>query len=42
MNADGRDELFMVGNDPYMYHSWESSPNGPFGGWSTLGPNTIF
>lgn len=42
MNSDGRDEIFMVGNDPYMYHCWESAPNGAYGGWSTLGPNTIF
>jgi hypothetical protein len=31
-NEDGRIELFALGDDSYLYHKWQTSPNGS---WST-------
>ncbi len=30
-NADGRLEIFIRGNWPYLYHRWQTAPNN---GWS--------
>lgn len=41
-NADGRQEAFMISDDPYgpVYHIWQTSPNGGWGDWYNLGGNT--
>jgi hypothetical protein len=39
-NADGRLELFMVGSDRRLYHTWQNSPsssNGWFTSWALIG-----
>jgi hypothetical protein len=35
-NQDGRLEVFGEGTDAALWHRWESSPNGPWGGWASL------
>jgi hypothetical protein len=39
-NVDGRLETFVTGSDGNLYHSWEGTPSGPFGGLSSLGAPT--
>jgi hypothetical protein len=36
-NADGRQELFVVGTDGQVWHSWQNTPNGFWSGWFALG-----
>jgi hypothetical protein len=36
-NADGRQELFGIGTDHAVYHSWQAWANGPWSGWASLG-----
>lgn len=36
-DADARLEAFARGADGAVWHAWQSSPNGPFGAWSSLG-----
>lgn len=31
--GDGRVELFHIGADDAIYHAWQRTPGGPFGGW---------
>jgi hypothetical protein len=31
--ADGRLELFVVGNDETLWHMWQTAPNGGWSGW---------
>ena len=35
-NADGRLEVFAAGFDGVVYHAWQTTPNGPWSGWSAL------
>ena len=40
LNADGRLEVFMIGSDRQLYHSWETaagSSSGWVGSWAPLG-----
>jgi hypothetical protein len=37
VNADGRLELFVLGGDKGAWHKWQSTPNGGWGEWSSLG-----
>lgn len=36
-NADGRLEVFAIGGDGNLWHSWQLSPNSGWGGWNSLG-----
>ena len=36
-NADGRREVFALGNDGAIYHNFETSLVGPWSGWYSLG-----
>jgi acylphosphatase len=36
-NADGRLEAFAVGTDNGLWHIWETTPNGGWSGWASLG-----
>ena len=36
-NADGRLEAVYVGGDGFVYHTWQSAPNGSWGGSPRLG-----
>jgi hypothetical protein len=36
-NDDGRVEIFHVGSNGAMYHSWQSRADGPFGPWVNRG-----
>lgn len=36
-NADGRQEVFMLGMDRALYHQWELTPGGAWSGWVSLG-----
>lgn len=36
-NCDGRLENFTVGSDSAVWHQWQTSPGGPWSGWSSLG-----
>jgi len=40
-NADGRLELFAVGEDGIIYHRWQDVPNGNWGDWNQLGGTSI-
>jgi hypothetical protein len=33
-NADGRQEVFVLGGDRALYHNWETSPGGAGSGWA--------
>lgn len=35
-NADGRQEVFVLGGDHALYHIWETTPGGAWSGWSSL------
>jgi hypothetical protein len=35
-NADGRQEVFVLGGDHSLYHIWEKTPGGAWSGWSSL------
>lgn len=35
-NADGRQEVFVLGGDHALYHLWETTPGGAWSGWSSL------
>jgi len=35
-NADGRQEVFVLGGDQAIYHRWETSPGGPWSDWASL------
>jgi hypothetical protein len=35
-NADGRLEVFLVGQNTQLYHNWQTSP-GNWSGWFSLG-----
>ncbi|MFT3701221.1 MAG: hypothetical protein QM802_02570 [Agriterribacter sp.] len=37
MNADGRMEFFALGGDKAVWHKWQSSANGGWGEWASLG-----
>ena len=32
-SADGRLQLFVVGNDERLWHTWQTAPNGGWSGW---------
>jgi len=34
-SADGRLELFVVGNDEALWHMWQTAPNGGWSGWKS-------
>ncbi len=36
-NADGRIEVFVRGTDAQLWHIWQTSPNGNWSGWASLG-----
>jgi hypothetical protein len=36
-NQDGRLELFAVGSDTAVWHTWQGSAGGAWGGWSSMG-----
>ena len=36
VNADGRLEVFAVGTDDSVVHSWQTAPGGSFSGWAAL------
>jgi hypothetical protein len=36
VNADGRLEVFAVGTDHSLAHSWQSTPGGSFSGWAAV------
>jgi hypothetical protein len=36
-NADGRQEIFVVGTDGQLWHSWQNNPNGFWSDWQPLG-----
>lgn len=36
-NADGRLEVFLLANDQKIWHIWQTSPNGGWSGWFSLG-----
>jgi len=36
-NADGRLEVFVVGQDNSLWHIWQTAPNNGWSGWGTLG-----
>lgn len=38
-NPDGRVELFHIGGGGKIFHSWQSTPGGGFGGWVDHGGN---
>jgi hypothetical protein len=35
-NADGRQEVFIIGGDRQLYHTWELTPGGNWSSWSPL------
>ena len=39
-NADGRLEVFLLGNDLNIWHIWQTAPNGTWSAWQTLGSPT--
>ena len=40
-NADGRLEIFARAPDNAVWHDWQDSPNGGWGGWNQLGGQTV-
>ena len=36
-NADGRQELFVVGLDRTVFHNYQVAPNSGWSGWASLG-----
>ncbi|MEW2401774.1 hypothetical protein [Streptomyces sp. NPDC046862] len=40
-NADGRLEVFARGTDGALWHTWQTRPNGGWGGWATLGGQVV-
>jgi hypothetical protein len=36
-NADGRQEIFAIGDDGALWQKWQKTPNGGWSNWSTLG-----
>jgi hypothetical protein len=40
-NADGRVEVFQIGLNGRIYHSWQSVPNGSYAGWVDRGGNWL-
>jgi hypothetical protein len=36
-NADGRLEVFQVGEDSALWHNWQTTPGGGWNGWNSLG-----
>ncbi len=36
-NSDGRLEIFARGNDGACWHNWQTTPNGAWNGWASLG-----
>ena len=40
-NDDGRLEAFVIGSDNALWHKWQSTPGGNWGGWSSLGKPSI-
>lgn len=36
-NADGRQELFVMGGDDALWHIWQKAPNVSWTGWESLG-----
>jgi acylphosphatase len=36
-NTDGRQEVFAIGDDDAVWHTWQHSPNGSWSAWSSLG-----
>jgi hypothetical protein len=36
-NEDGRQELFVIGNDGACWHVWQVAPNGGWSPWASLG-----
>lgn len=37
INSDGRQEVFCRGTNNHLYHTWQTSPDGPWSSWSDLG-----
>jgi len=37
LNQDGRQELFVVGTDGQLWHTWQTQPNGGWWGWVPMG-----
>jgi hypothetical protein len=37
MNADGRLEVFVRGDDNALWHIWQAAPNNGWSGWASLG-----
>jgi hypothetical protein len=38
-NTDGRLETFALGVDHVLYHNWQGTPSGTFGGWYAFTPS---
>ncbi|HXZ03262.1 MAG TPA: hypothetical protein VEH81_00435 [Ktedonobacteraceae bacterium] len=36
-NEDGRVEVFIIGSDNALWHRWQTTPGGIWGGWASLG-----
>src|SRR5919108_558950 len=36
-NADGRLEVFTIGSDGALWHIWQTTPNGIWSNWASLG-----
>src|SRR5690349_9625541 len=40
-NVDGRLEVFDVGSDGALWHTWQFTPNGPWSEWASLGSTPL-
>jgi hypothetical protein len=40
-NADGRLEVFDVGSDEALWHTWQLAPNGAWSEWASLGSTPL-
>ena len=40
-NEDGRLEAFVIGSDNALWHKWQATPGGTWGGWFSLGKPPI-
>jgi len=40
-NEDGRLEAFVIGSDNALWHKWQATPGGTWGGWYSLGKPPI-
>src|SRR5207248_2679367 len=40
-NEDGRLEAFVIASDNALWHKWQATPGGTWGGWFSLGKHPI-